>query len=163
MILGIHHFAIHTPNFDKMRQFYAEAFGFEPNGPETSWKDSPDLDNCIGVLGSASRVQLLKAGTCYLELFEYSAPEARDAPPLRPFDHGYTHFCLSVTDIDAEFERLKNVGMTFSHPSPVDLGGIVAIYGKDPDGNIIELTEAPQSQVFSLRQLTGRDPTPTRA
>jgi catechol 2,3-dioxygenase-like lactoylglutathione lyase family enzyme len=162
MILGIHHVAIHTRNFEKMRSFYAEAFGFEPNGPETSWSDSPALDSTIGVHGSASRVQLLKAGTCYLELFQYSAPKGRSDTPLRPFDYGYTHFCVSVTDIGAEFERLKRLGMTFAHSQPVDLGEIIAIYGKDPDGNIIEITEAAASKPFALDQLAGREPIPTR-
>jgi glyoxylase I family protein len=116
----------------------------------------------IGVRGSASRVQLLKAGTCYLELFEYSAPASHRETPLRPFDYGYTHFCVSVTDIGAEFERLRRVGMNFAHSEPVDLGEIVAIYGADPDGNIIEITEAAPSKPFALDQLAGRPPTPTR-
>jgi glyoxylase I family protein len=115
MILGIHHVAIHARCFEKMRDFYAEAFGFEPNGPETLWKNSPTLDRVIGVQGSASRVQLLKAGTCYLELFEYSAPISQTEITLQPFDHGYTHICVSVTGIHSEFERLKGLGMTFAH------------------------------------------------
>jgi glyoxylase I family protein len=52
--------------------------------------------------------------------------------------------------------------MTFSHPHPIDLGEIVAIYGKDPEGNIIEITEAAPSKPFTLDQLAGRAPTPTR-
>jgi catechol 2,3-dioxygenase-like lactoylglutathione lyase family enzyme len=161
MILGIHHVAIHTPNFDKMLKFYQDAFGFAPNAPESAWKDSPLLDTTIDVKGSASRVVLLKAGTCYLELFEYSAPKGRTDGPLRPFDHGYTHFCVAVTDINAECERLKMLGMTFP-AAPQDLGEIVAIYGKDPDGNIIELTEAQPSKPFTLHTLHGQAPKPTR-
>jgi catechol 2,3-dioxygenase-like lactoylglutathione lyase family enzyme len=162
MILGIHHIAVHTQHFERLRAFYQEAFGFKPNGPERSWRDSAELDNVIGVPGSASRVQLLKAGTCYLELFEYSSPKSDRTSPLRPFDYGYTHFCVSVTDIEAEYERLKQLGMTFAHSHPINLGEIVAIYGKDPDGNIIELTEAAPSMPFALDQLTGRPPSPTR-
>src|SRR5262245_977931 len=124
MIRGIHHVAIHTGNFDRMVKFYRDAFGFAPAAPDLTWKDSAEVDKIIGVPGSAARMMMLKAGTCYLEIFEYSAPKGRDGAPLRPHDRGYTHFCVDVTDIDAEYKRLKAVGMTFANPEPVNMGDI---------------------------------------
>jgi hypothetical protein len=45
-----------------------------------------------------------------------------------------------VVDVDAEYERLKAAGMTF-HCPPQGMSGIRATYGRDPDGNVIELLE----------------------
>ena len=47
--------------------------------------------------------------------------------PLQPFDKGYTHFCVDVTDIDREYERLKTLGMTFGAPHPIDAGHVKSV------------------------------------
>ena len=57
-----------------------------------------------------------------------------------PADHGYAHIALQVSDIHEEYGRLIEAGMTFHEP-PVELGGSLAIYGRDPFGNIVELYE----------------------
>src|SRR3546814_5850668 len=57
---------------------------------------------------------------------------------LDPYDKGYTHFCVDATDIELEYERLKKIGMTFSQPGPIDVGHVKSIYGRDPEGNLIE-------------------------
>jgi predicted enzyme related to lactoylglutathione lyase len=76
-----------------------------------------------------------------IELFEYHTPEPRAGDSNRPVcDHGITHICLDVTDVKAEYERLVAAGMTF-HCPPQDLGAAWATYGRDPDGNVIELQE----------------------
>ena len=45
-----------------------------------------------------------------------------------------------MDDIDAEYERLQAAGMLF-HCPPVDYGTVKTTYGRDPDGNVIELQE----------------------
>jgi glyoxylase I family protein len=163
MIRGIHHVALHTPNFDKMVKFYKDAFGFEPATSQISWKNSPVVDAIVGLKGSAARMQMLKAGNCFLELFEYTAPEGgRKDPPLRPHDHGYTHFCVDVTGIAEEYTRLKALGMTFMNPEPVVAGDTLTVYGKDPDGNLIEIQEVTPDNYFSFETLTGQPPRQTR-
>jgi catechol 2,3-dioxygenase-like lactoylglutathione lyase family enzyme len=153
MIRGIHHVALCTGNFDRMVKFYCEAFGFVPSTDEARWEKNPDIDRVIGVPGSAARQLMLKAGTCYLEIFEYFAPKGRDDVPLAPQDHGYTHFCVDTTDIAADLKRLKALGMTFAAPEPLDMGSIKAVYGKDPEGRIIELQQASVECPFALEHL----------
>ena len=65
-----------------------------------------------------------------------------------------THiYGFDVKDIDVEYERLVNAGVKFHTPPPKSdqLGGgkIRATYGRDPDGNVIELQEVldPNSQI----------------
>ena len=156
MIRGIHHVAVHVRDLDRMLKFYSEAFGFEIVGEEFSWRDAPILDQILDVPGSAARGAMLRAGTCYLEMFQFSAPEPVSSRPLRPFDKGYTHFCVDVTDIEYEYDRLRALGMTFGHPSPIDVGHVKSIYGRDPEGNVIELQQTAQSCDFRLDQLPPR-------
>ena len=45
-----------------------------------------------------------------------------------------------MVDIDKEYERLAAAGMRF-HCAPVQNGDAKMTYGRDPDGNVIELLE----------------------
>ena len=149
MIRGIHHVAINTANLERMLAFYRDVVGFEVVF-ESGWKDDAQIDSVVGLRGSAAKQAMLRAGNAYLELFEYSAPAARDAAPLRPCDRGYTHLCLDVTDIEAEHARLMRAGAAFER-KPGDFGELRAVYGKDPDGNVIEIQEIlNNAHVFAL-------------
>lgn len=139
MIRGIHHIALNTPNLSRMLEFYRDTLGFAV-AYQMEWSNNDVVDSAVDLRDSTGRVVMLRAGNVYLELFEYTAPPARTAEPLRPCDHGYTHFCLDVTDIESEWQRLSASGMTYSR-RPVDFGDVKAIYGKDPDGNVIEIQE----------------------
>ena len=145
MIRGVHHVAISTPDLDRLEAFYVDVVGFK-RVMASSWNDRPIIDRIIGLRGSAARQVMLQAGNAYLELLEYQSPQGKPGDPQRPpSDHGYTHFCLDVTDIDAEYARLSAAGMTFhaAPPTTEELGSghLRAIYGRDPDGNIVELQE----------------------
>ena len=145
MIRGIHHVGLSTPDLDRLVAFYRDVMGFEVV-MNTQWRDREIVDRMVGLTGSAARQVMLKAGNAFLELFEYESPTPRPALVDRnPADHGYTHFCVDVVDIDAEYGRLSANGMTFHAPPPTidELGHarLRAIYARDPDGNIVELQE----------------------
>jgi catechol 2,3-dioxygenase-like lactoylglutathione lyase family enzyme len=152
MIRGIHHVGVHVRDLERMTKFYREAFGFEIV-LEHSWKDDPVTDRVIDVSGSAARMCMMRAGTCYIELFQYSAPEPVSTRRLRPFDKGYTHLCVDVTDIDEEYERLRGAGMTFGDRAPIDLGLVKTIYGYDPEGGLIEIQQTVDDCGIHLNQL----------
>lgn len=141
MIRGIHHVAVHVHDLEKMIRFYRDAFGFSLVGEPFSWDNDEFIDRIVAVNNSSAKGAMLKAGTCYMELFQYRKPAPNNAKGLDPFDKGYTHFCVDVTDIYQEFERLKTLGMTFSEPEPINVGHVITIYGRDPEGNLIEIQE----------------------
>lgn len=141
MIRGIHHVAVHVHDLDRMIRFYKDAFGFEVMGEPFAWENDEFIDRIVAVKGSAARGCMLKAGTCYMELFQYKSPAPNNTKGLDPFDKGYTHMCIDVTDIEQEFERLKTVGMTFPEPAPIVMPHVKSIYGRDPEGNLIEIQE----------------------
>ncbi|WP_348674581.1 VOC family protein [uncultured Abyssibacter sp.] len=153
MIRGIHHVAVHVHDLDRMMAFYKDAFGFELVGDAFAWEDNEFIDKIVDVPGSAARGAMLRCGTCYMELFQYSLPEPKVTKGLDPNDKGYTHFCVDVTDIEDEYERLKGLGMTFSQPGPIDVGHVKTIYGRDPEGNLIEIQQTQEACDFPLSAL----------
>lgn len=158
MILGVHHVAITTPDIDLLCQFYIDAFGFEEVSRGGWEAGNATNDSVVGLTGSSAKTAFLRAGNVFIEMFQYETPVGRPNDPTRPVnDAGYTHFCLSVTDIDAEVERLEGLGMTFNAPVPrVDqMGGAWrAMYGRDIDGNIIELIEFHDKTVPAYHDVT---------
>ena len=158
MIHGIHHINIHTPDLDRALAFYTQAFGFEVVF-EHYLEDFADfVHRSTGVEGAAARVVTLRAANTFVELFQWTSPQGRPINPLRPYDFGFTHIAIAVDDIEATYRRLADdLGVEFVYPSPqqVELNGGVygSVYGKDPDGNIIELTQIPDGDDMSLGSL----------
>ena len=153
MIRGIHHVGINCRDMDRMVRFYGEAFGFQPVDEGFSWAGEPMMDHIVDVPGSAAKGVMLRAGTCYLELFEYSAPPPESLKPQRPHDRGYTHFCVDVTEIEKDIPYLQSCGMTFNEREFVDVGHVKTIYGYDPEGNVIEVQQCAPGNGFTLDEL----------
>lgn len=153
MIRGIHHVGINCRDLDRQKRFYKEAFGFEEFDEGFGWENEPTMDHIVDVPGSAARGIMLRAGTCYIELFEYSAPAPVKEGPLRPHERGYTHFCVDVTDIENDIPHLKACGMTFNERDFVDVGHVKTIYGYDPEGNVIEVQQCAPRNGFTLEEL----------
>jgi catechol 2,3-dioxygenase-like lactoylglutathione lyase family enzyme len=151
MIRAIHHTAISTGDLERSLSFYRDLLGFR-EVDRFSWRrGSSIVDAITGLNDSAAKVALLRLENAFIELFEYESPRPKQGDPNRPVcDHGITHLCVEVTDIDAEYERLTEAGMVF-HTEPVAGGrGVRATYGRDPDGNVIELLELSEDSIFSI-------------
>jgi len=141
MIRGIHHTAISTPDLERSVRFYRDVLGFQEIFTSGWNQGAETADKITGLRDSSARLVMLKAGNACIEIFQYANPQARPGDPNRPAcDHGITHLCLDVGDIESEYERLNKAGMVF-HCPPQDMGGVSATYGRDPDGNIVELLE----------------------
>ncbi len=144
MIVGLHHVALSIPDIKAAIEFYSGVLGFEVV-QQAGWnRDFPLADKAIGLKDTAAQMAMMKLGNAYIELWQYENPPPQpkdgDYPPS---DHGISHFCLQVRDIQAEYDRLSAAGMTFVGP-PQDFGESWAVYGRDPFGNIIEIYEPPQ-------------------
>jgi catechol 2,3-dioxygenase-like lactoylglutathione lyase family enzyme len=158
VINGIHHVAISTADVERLRGFYCDLLGFEEL-VDISWPQGTEVADRITALeGSSARQIMLRKGNACLELFQYHAPEPARGDPRRPVcDHGITHLCLDVTDIDEEYERLREAGMEF-HCPPQDLGpGVRTTYGRDPDGNVVELHQVSARHPVALEAGAGSD------
>jgi lactoylglutathione lyase len=60
-----------------------------------------------------------------------------DVPQKYP---GYTHASFRVASIDATVRGLEAAGIAISE-GPLPLGGEIAVFVRDPDGNVVELAE----------------------
>lgn len=141
MILGIHHTAISVSNLDRSLAFYCDLLGAEVCA-EFEWQPGEEvIDSILALRDSSARTAMLRLGNVHLELFEYYTPAPEGQQMDRPVcNHGYTHIALEVRDIRSEYRRLKEAGMTF-HCEPQFMGDLAATYGRDPDGNVVELQE----------------------
>lgn len=148
MIHGIHHTALSTHDIERSIDFYTRLLGFELIN-RFEWDRGADTaDAILGLKDSAAHAAMLKLGNAFLEIFQYSSPQPKPADPERPVcDHGITHIALLVTDMDAEYERLTAAGMRFHCPPNEQLR---AIYGRDPDGNVVELMEVVEGSPMAL-------------
>jgi catechol 2,3-dioxygenase-like lactoylglutathione lyase family enzyme len=141
MIKGFHHAAISTPDLKRCIDFYTNVIG-----GEVAWtfgwpEQTPEADEVTGLKNSAADAVMLKIGDSFLEVFEFAAPRQDPSTEERPVHHyGITHVSLEVTDIQAEYERLKAAGMPFNC-APKTQEGSAMVYGRDPDGNVVELIE----------------------
>ncbi len=141
MLRRFHHAAISTPDLDRLIDFYCQQLGCEVAWT-FGWASGSDAADALTSLdGSAARAAMLRLGDSYLELFEFSAPRPQPRSGERPVNaHGITHVCIEVQDLHSEYARLSAAGMRFHCPPLAQESGYVA-YGRDPDGNVVELLE----------------------
>ena len=148
MIRGIHHTGISTPNLERAIEFYSGLLGFKVIHRFEWEAGAKHFDDITGLKNSAARAVFLLQDNAFIEIFEYSAPTPAAAQPDRPVcDYGVTHVALIVDDVQAEYDRLKALGVPFHAPPREDFR---AVYGRDPDGNVFELMEVPADSKIAL-------------
>lgn len=157
MILGFAHPALVVPDLEQACDFYQEMFGFR-RFAEEGWSDSSAADKIVGLRGSACRGQTLAGHNCYIELFEFSAPQQDGPPPesLGAHEPGIRHLAFFVDDVHEEYKRLLSLGgKTLGEPVEI-AENVFAVYCRDPFGNIIELCDIPTADE-DPRNLPGVD------
>ena len=139
MIKGINHVGISVKSLERSLLFYRDLLGMRVVEEEPF--EGPLYENIMALKGARGKAAVIEIGNLQIELFEFSHPEPRRADPNRPVcDHGISHFCIEVSDIDAEYRRLSDAGVRF-HSAPLDFGPVKATYCRDPDGNVFELID----------------------
>lgn len=122
-------------DLERSKRFYQEVFGF------TFWYEvrPPDeptakLSCLVPPLGVTAAYMVL--GDFVLELMNYAAPGATAPFQRRTLNEpGLTHLSISVDDIRSTAERVVAWGGQVVEES--DIG--VAVFVRDPDGQLIEL------------------------
>lgn len=144
MSARFHHAGLVVPDLEKACTFYKDLLGIEEVS-RFSWEPSTGdfAAAVINLEGTAADAIMLAGENFNFELFQYSAPQQHGDPASRrPCDPGVRHIAFEFDDVHAACDRFKAGGGTL-HNNPVDLGGTLAIYGRDPFGNIIELMQPP--------------------
>ena len=147
MILAFAHPCLVVDDVERAREFYQQMFGFRVINDE-GWSDNAIIDAAIGSRGSRSRGYMMAGHNCFLELFEFEAPEQSAPHPAQLGSHeqGIRHIAFYVDDCRAEYERCLSLGgLPLGEPAPRS-SGVNAVYMRDPCGNIIELCEIPRPE-----------------
>jgi len=121
--VAIHHVSVLVADTRRALRFYRDLLGL-PVDPAR-----PDL----GYPGA-----WLTIGNQQLHLLELPNPDSADGRPV----HGGRdrHCAFTVNDFDALRSRLESAGV----PVTMSRSGRRAMFCRDPDGNALELIEAPE-------------------
>lgn len=142
MIKGLHHIAITTQNLEALVTFYKVAFAAEIVR-EGGWvADNAAFNAAVGLYRQTARLTLLRVGDTHLEIFEFEKP-ATGEPIQTIHSVGLTHIGFEVSNIQAEVTRLRALGVPFFSDVITGPAGGSFVYGRDPDGNIIEMVQNP--------------------
>ncbi|MGE3690437.1 MAG: VOC family protein [Novosphingobium sp.] len=136
-----HHVAISVADLDRSINFYCTHFGMqklcEPFPFSGEW-----YERIMAVDDPQGRMVVVGVGNIALELFEFHNPDQGEQDHDRPVSkRGFTHFGVDVDDIDEAYARMSAAGVRFHCPVQVHNGTIKATYGRDPDGNVFEMTQ----------------------
>jgi len=140
MIKRLAHVGLSVVSLERSIEFYGKALDMLIL--EIEGFSGPQYEAIMRVENARGRLAILQTSQLQLELFEFSFPTPRPALVTRPVcDHGITHFCIEVTDINGVCEKLRSAGATL-HSTPILFFGTTwATYARDPDGNVFEVFE----------------------
>jgi catechol 2,3-dioxygenase-like lactoylglutathione lyase family enzyme len=141
MKVKFHHAGIVVPELEAGIAFYKHLLGLEEEWRNEWDQSAQGVEDVIDLNNSAAKYAMLNGEGFNIEIFEYSAPDQQGNPSEnRPCDPGIRHIGFEFDDIDAAAKRLLEAGGSMHH-EPVKLGTTMAIYCRDPFGNIVELMQ----------------------
>lgn len=143
MIRGLHHIGLTSSDAEALAAFYCRLFGGEVLRRYEWPRGQAAFDAAIGLPESAGFLVLVGFGAMRLEIFQFDEPALQGGEAQTVAGRGLTHVAFEVAEIEAEYQRLTAAGMAFNAPPlRMPAGGVFA-YGRDPDGNIVELVQPP--------------------
>jgi catechol 2,3-dioxygenase-like lactoylglutathione lyase family enzyme len=140
MIKEIRHTGIVVTDLDASLYFYRDLLGFRITKKMEETGDY--IDNVLSLQNAnVTTVKLALPSGQMIELLKYHSHIAE--PKKRAiYDIGISHVALTVQDLDAEYEMLKDKGIQFNSPpqlSPDDYAKVA--FCSAPEGTLIELVE----------------------
>lgn len=158
MLHDVFHFSFTVADIEASVAWYTEVLGLELVHRQR--QDNEYTRTLVGIPDAVLEVAQFRfrnvpprLSTHMLELVEYVQPKGA-VQPLRTNDVGTAHIAFVVTEIQAEYERLRGQGVAFRNP-PVEItagankGGF-ACYFSDPDGITFELLQPPAARLQKL-------------
>jgi len=144
----LHHTGILVKDLDRSARFYIDAldghwlFKPSPMTGETARRTfggGPDAEVRFAYIGfDEGAVELV-------EFVKDPADYAIDPRPAR-----LPHFAVMVDDVRDSIRRIVEAGGSEVWEEPVDWNGALVMYVADPDGNVIELFDAPLEKIVEM-------------
>ena len=143
MIRGIHHTGVATRDLARLCAFYCDHLHGRVLAEFVWDAQNGSLSERLGLAQSAGRLSMLGFGETRLEVFEFSEPVILPEGVRSVAAPGLSHIAFEVDDAAAEFARLSEVMEFHAPPLTMPAGGVFA-YGRDPDGNVVEILQPPE-------------------
>lgn len=139
MNMEFHHYGVTVSDMDKALEFYRDRLGLDVTNQLSL--DGEEFRTFVDVENAAADITFLDAGTCAIELLEYTNPDSNDANAgVTSNDTGASHICLAVEDITSVYDDLTTDYEFISPPQTLENGAQVAnMY--DPDNNVVQIIE----------------------
>ena len=153
--------ALISPNLDALTDFYQNVLDIPPyRKGEYGHENSRRFDNIVDMDDFVFKAAWFRMdrGSKMLELMQYVNPVAtpNTTSIKSPTDLGYT-FSIEVEDIQAEYKRLKDLGVKFLS-EPLILGEFWMVFANDVDGNIFSLRQATSpASVYAIKNVVGKE------
>lgn len=140
--MKFNHVGISVTDLDRSIAFYREMLGMEPLGDPFPFGGA-QFSEIMDVPDVQGRMCMIAKDDLWLELFEFANPAGKAKDVNYPVsDRGYSHFGVSVDDIEETYARLQAAGVRIHCPIQTFMGGgMRAIYCRDPDGNVFEIMQ----------------------
>jgi catechol 2,3-dioxygenase-like lactoylglutathione lyase family enzyme len=151
----LNHVSLTVGDLDASLAFWHDALGLVLLG-----RGVVEYDHLNRIVGAKhTRIEwaeLAISDGVFLELFRYLEPQGRPTS-AEPFDPGSTHICLEVDGLDQLVNRIQQAGYETRSSEPVEIPfgdwkGFRDIYVIDPNGAIVELSEAPPEKRTGIRR-----------
>ena len=140
--MKFNHVGISVTDLDRSIAFYREMFGMELLGEPFPFGGA-QIAEIMDIPDVEGRMCMIAGGNLWLELFEFSKPVGKAKDLNYPVsDRGYSHFGMTVEDVQATYDKLKAAGVRIhGRLQTFAGGGIRAAYCRDPDGNVFEIMQ----------------------
>ncbi len=143
-IKGIFHINVNCRSLARSQAFY-ESLGFSvvlaiPEGGSAEMARGLGLPEGIKAQAAIMMLDPQHARGARIDLIEWKKPKTHGETPADLAHVGAVRIALWTKDIDAEYERLKALGIEFIS-DPVAMEGARWCCFRDPDGTVLELID----------------------
>jgi catechol 2,3-dioxygenase-like lactoylglutathione lyase family enzyme len=142
-IARITHVGIGVSDLERSLRFYRDLLGF-------AWEHALDVegeptDTLLRLRGTKLHAEYLSRDGVRIELLAFASPPAPPRPERPLNQYGLTHLSFRVTDLDAVLEGLRRAGERVLDETVIRFPEwqSAACFIVDPDGQLIELVQAP--------------------
>jgi len=142
-IARITHVGIGVSNLERSLRFYRDLLGF-------TWEHELDVegeptDTLLRLRGTKLHAEYLTRDGVRIELLHFASPPAPPRPERPINQYGLTHLSFRVTDMEKVLEALRAAGERVLEETVIRFPEwqSAACMILDPDGQLIELVQAP--------------------
>lgn len=141
------HFATHTPDFDRAREFYRKLgytegmSGFPLSNTHLMARALGMFDQCQYELVKGEVINLPGAlNTANIDLLQFKTPFNGEAPYELPNHIGMAYAALLTSNLASDVAYMKTLGVEFLS-EPYGIPGDQFVFFRDPDGVLYKLME----------------------